>query len=86
MPEWSVNLRNLYWLLRHKRGWDAAGVRRLYRAIRAEKQRLHKKNIDKEEIRLLCRYLSNMRNKHAETAWKRYSAQLRLPLHDAESI
>lgn len=78
IPDWSANLRNHYWQLRYGRGWDAAKVRRQYRRIFAEKQRLILMGIDEEEIRLLCRHLANLHNKHAERRWKAYVSQLRL--------
>jgi hypothetical protein len=76
-PDWSAPLRGYYWQLRHVRKWNAAAVRRHYRRIFAEKQRLREKKIDPEEIRLLCRHLANPAKIHAETAWKAYTAQLR---------
>ncbi len=79
-PEWAADLRQHYWHLRHARGWDGARVRKQYRRIFAEKQRLLEKKIDPEELRLICRHLANPANKQAETRWKAYAAQLRLPL------
>lgn len=79
LPEWSDNLRGYYWHLRQARQWDKAKVRRQYRLIFAEKQRLIEKKIDPEEIRLLCRHLANPSKIQAERAWKAYAAQLRLP-------
>lgn len=78
LPEWSNNLRGFYWHLRYARGWDAARVRKQYRRIFAEKQRLIEKKIDPEEIRLLCRHLAAPDKKHAEMRYKAYLAQLRL--------
>lgn len=80
LPEWSSNLRGFYWHLRCARGWDSARVRKEYRRIFAEKQRLLAKKIDPEEIRLICRHFANPSNKHAESAWKAYVAQRRLQL------
>ena len=78
MPEWSGTLRNLYWFLRARRIWDTAMRRRYYRKINIEKKRLFLLGVDQEEIRLLCRYLANTRNKHAEMRFLAYRAQGRL--------
>lgn len=67
-------------MLRYKRVWDSAARRRYYRKIAAEKKRLQAAGVDQEEVRLLCRYLANLRNKNAELRWKAYVLQLRLPL------
>lgn len=80
LPDWSEKLRAHYWHLRCARGWDSARVRKEYRRISAEKKRLLEKKIDPEEIRLICRHFANPANKAAETRWKAYAAQLRLPL------
>ena len=80
LPPWSADLRNLYWMLRYKRAWDSAARRRYYRKIAAEKKRLHSAGVDQEEVRLLCRYLANLKNKNAELRWRAYVQQLRLPL------
>jgi hypothetical protein len=52
--------------------------RRYYRKINIEKKRLFLLGVDQEEIRLLCRYLANTRNKHAEMRFLAYRAQGRL--------
>ena len=80
LPDWSGNLRNLYWFLRYRRAFDTAARMRYYRKIAAEKKRLHEEGVDVEEVRLLCRALSNPKNKAAEMRWRSYSAQLKLPL------
>lgn len=80
LPDWSENLRNCYWNLRYAKGRNMARVRKEYRRIFAEKQRLIAMGIDEEEIRLLCRYLANLHDRHAESRWKAYAGQLRLPL------
>ena len=80
LPPWSSNLRNFYWFLRYKRVWDSAARRRYYRRIAAEKKRLQETGVDREEVRLLCRYLANLKNHNAELRWKAYAAQLKLPL------
>jgi len=79
MPPWSGELRNLYWMLRYKRVWDAASRRRYYRKIEKEKRRLIEEvGADREEVRLLCRYLANLKNQNAELRWKSYVAQMQL--------
>lgn len=65
-------------MLRYKRAWDSAARRRYYRKIEAEKKRLHEAGVDSEEVRLLCRYLANLKNKNAEMRWKAYSMQMKL--------
>ena len=80
LPDWSGNLRNLYWHLRYRRAFDTAARMRYYRKIQAEKKRLHGEGVDQEEVRLLCRALSNPKNKAAEMRWQSYAKQLKLPL------
>lgn len=80
IPSYASQLSNHYWMLRYKRGRSAAARRRYYRYIKAEKIKLFSMGFDKEEIRLLCRYLSNPSNIHAEQAFLAYSAQYRLDL------
>lgn len=81
MPPWSGKLRNTYWLLRYNRAFNRTARRRYYRVIEAEKKRLHEiEGVDKEEIRLLCRYLSNLKNKNAEMRYLAYARQLKLDL------
>lgn len=77
-PDWSGNLRNLYWFLRYRRKYDTAARMRYYRKIQAEKKRLHEAGVDQEELRLLCRYLANTKNKNAESRWKAHAMQLKL--------
>lgn len=79
MPPWSGNLRNLYWMLRYNRSWNGAARRRYYRKIEKEKRQLVEAGVDQEEVRLLCRYLANLKNRNAEMRWKSYAAQMRLP-------
>lgn len=80
LPHYAGTLANLYYRLRARRAYDLALRRRLYRYIFAEKKRLFLEGVDEEEIRLLCRYLANPANKHAEIAFLRHHAQLRLPI------
>jgi len=80
MPPWSGTLRNLYWFLRYQRVFQRSARRRYYRKIALEKKRLQEiEGVDQEEIRLLCRYLSNLKNKAAEQRYLAYSKQLKLP-------
>jgi len=78
MPPWSVKLRNLYYIRRTQRAFDQAGRRKIYRKIAQEKRQLLEAGVDQEEVRLLCRYLSNTANRHAEMRWRSYAAQLKL--------
>ena len=77
MPPWSTTLCNLYWKKRNLRAWDQAGRRSIYRQIEKEKRQLVEAGVDQEEIRLLCRHLANMQDRHAETRWRAYAAQLK---------
>lgn len=61
-PDEFRQLAPLYWKLRAIRSFDQAGRRRLYRAIRAERDRLEAAGIDSEWIRLYCRYMSSSAN------------------------
>jgi hypothetical protein len=79
LPAYASTLCNLYWQLRARRSFDLAKRRRFYRYISDEKKRLFLEGVEKEEIRLLCRYLANPTNKHAELAFSAYAAQMRLP-------
>lgn len=65
LPPMFSELRNLYWWLRLVRGWDLAAQRRYYRKIEGEKKRLLCAGVQEEEIRLVCRYLSNPLNMRA---------------------
>lgn len=58
-PEAFGTLRSLYWRLRSARRFDGALHRKLYRGIRAERDRLALEGWSSEHLRLYCRYLSN---------------------------
>lgn len=73
-PEWSQTIRNYYWHLRFARGFNGARIRKQYRLIEKEKKRLHEAGVDRELVRLLCRHMVNLQNKHAEQRW--WSAHL----------
>lgn len=79
LPDWSGNLRNLYWFLRYRRAFDTASRRKYYRRIEAEKKRLIDSGVDPEAVRLCCRYLSNLKNSNAERRFYAYCSQLKLP-------
>lgn len=74
MPPWSATLCNLYWRLRYRRDWQLALRRRYYRKIFDEKKRLIESGVDAEELRLLCRHLANLSNKHAQRRYLAYIA------------
>ena len=53
-------------MLRYHRDRSQAARRLYYRRILDEKKRLFLQGVDKKEVLLLCRHLSNPRNIHAE--------------------
>ncbi|MCP5244429.1 MAG: hypothetical protein H6937_00050 [Burkholderiales bacterium] len=59
-------LYNHYWFIRYAR--NSSAKRRYYRYVEKEKKRLLVAGIDPEELRLLCRHLDNLRNRHAGNA------------------
>lgn len=63
-------LRNIYWFIRYAR--HASAKRRYYRHAAKEKKRLLAAGVDPEELRLLCRALSNRLNHHAEKRLENY--------------
>jgi hypothetical protein len=63
-------LMNLYWYIRVMR--NRSLKRRYYRYVAVEKKRLIESGVDKEELRLLCRSLSNRWNVHAERRLEAY--------------
>ena len=80
MPDWSSRLANLYYFLRCYGHRNQARRRKLYRQIAIEKKSLLEAGVDSEEVRLLCRHLANLSNRHASRRLIGYSAQLRLEL------
>lgn len=80
IPPYSKQLANLYWMLRHHGQRDQTVKRKYYRLIQAEKNRLFLAGCEKKEVLLLCRYLADPTNKHAESAFLRHCAQFRLDL------
>ena len=63
-------LNNLYWHIRYTR--NKSVKRKYYRYVLKEKKRLIESGVDAEEVRLLCRALSNRLNSHAERRLERY--------------
>lgn len=71
-------MANLYWHKRYCRTHDHAGRRRAWRKIAAEKKRLLNEGVDYLELHLVCRHLTNPRNRNAEERLKAYRGQGRL--------
>jgi hypothetical protein len=88
MPVWGQKLRNLYWFLRYHRKWNEAKRRLYYRRIADEKKRLIETGVDAELVRLYCRHLADMKNRHAEARYLFYARQGKLfePINDASNI
>lgn len=66
-------IRALYWQLRYLRPTEDARRRRLYRAIRDEREKFDGTAFDGELLRLFCRYLANPGSSEAE---RRYLMRL----------
>ena len=64
-------LTNLYWFIRYY-SRNKTKKRKYYRYAAKEKQRLIESGVDKEEVRLVCRMLSNRRNIYAEKRLEAY--------------
>jgi hypothetical protein len=73
-PAWTTTIRQHYWHLRYARSFDSARIRKEYRRIEAEKNRLLAAGIDAEGIRLLCRHMVNLENKNATRRWEDWCA------------
>jgi hypothetical protein len=69
------DLRNLYWHLRMVRAHDSAGRRRRYRQIQDEKKRLLEVGVSQIKIHLICRVLTNPKNKAARERLAAYLCQ-----------
>ena len=65
-----AKLYNFYWQIRYTR--NKSTKRKYYRYAADEKKRLIASGVDVEEIRLLCRHLSNLKNERAENRLKAY--------------
>ena len=75
-------LTNLYWFIRYTR--IKSVKRKYYRRVTKEKKRLIQSGVDKEELRLLCRYLSNLKNERAGDRLEAYRRTLKaLPISGA---
>lgn len=61
LPDWSANLRHLYWVIRVE-GRIEAKRRKYYRKVEKEKLRLAELGIDQIKIAAVCRYLCNFKN------------------------
>lgn len=61
LPEWSDNLRNLYWHIRAQGRNDAMRMK-YYRKVQKEKLRLAEMGVSQVKIAAVCRYLSNFKN------------------------
>lgn len=61
LPEWSENLRHLYWVIRVE-GRIEAKRRRYYRKVEKEKLRLAEAGVSQIKIAAVCRYLCGFRN------------------------
>lgn len=68
-------LNNLYWFIRYTRSKSVK--RKYYRLVTKEKKRLLEAGVDKEELRLLCRHLSNLKNEQAENRLEAYRKTLK---------
>jgi hypothetical protein len=68
-------LNNYYWQIRYTR--IKAVRRKYYRYIAKEEKRLIDSGVDAEELRLLCRHLSNLRNEQAEIRLEAYRKTLK---------
>jgi len=69
-------LNNLYWQIRYTR--IRSVKRKYYRYVAKEKKRLIESGVDEEELRLLCRYLSNLRNERAGDRLEAYRKTLKI--------
>ncbi|MDP1689320.1 MAG: hypothetical protein Q8L47_04300 [bacterium] len=76
-PDWTQSIRNLYWYLRQFRSFDSVKIRKHYRRIALEKKRLQSEGVDAKLVRLLCRHMVNLKNKHAaERFWNAHLQKL----------
>lgn len=80
-PDWSLLIRNLYWYLRQFRSFDSVKIRKQYRRIANEKNRLQGEDVDADLIRLLCRHMVSLKNKAAaEQFWNAHLQSLQKSL------
>lgn len=78
LPTWSHSLANLYYRKRYCRQHDHACRRKAWRKIAVEKKRLLSEGVVYIELHLVCRVLTNPRNRNAEDRLRTYRAQGRL--------
>ena len=78
LPSWSHLLANLYYLKRYCRQHDNACRRKAWRKIAVEKKRLLAGGVPYIELHLVCRVLTNPRNRNAAERLQNYYAQGRL--------
>ena len=64
-------LYNLYWRIRYY-ARNKSAKRKYYRYVAVEKKRLVDSGVHVEEVRLLCRHLSNLKNGYAERSLQAY--------------
>lgn len=79
LPEWSGQLRTLYWKIREHRGFQRPSKKTWYRRVQAEKVRLLGLGVPQIEIHLVCRILAcdrfqQVRQWNAERRYVRYMA------------
>jgi hypothetical protein len=61
LPDWSENLRHLYWVIRVE-GRIEAKRRRYYRKVEKEKLRLAELGVSQIKIAAVCRYLCSFKS------------------------
>lgn len=71
-PDWSTQLRQLYWWLRYLRPMDRAERTAQYRKIKIERLRLLRAGSNPEQIRLLCRLLKDPSKVDRHDAYERF--------------
>jgi hypothetical protein len=76
LPDWSVDLRHLYWFLRDVRAFDSAARRKYYRRIEQERGRLVSSGVNAELLRLVCRWLADPLDRSREALVVRFDARL----------
>lgn len=60
LPDWSENLRHIYWSIRNECRMEAKR-RKFYRKAEKEKLRLAELGVSQIKIAAVCRYLSNFK-------------------------
>lgn len=74
----GTTLPNIYWRIRNARGIERKRIRTYYRQAEAEKKRLIDSGVNRELVRLFCRYLANPQNRFARAAFDNFSKQQNL--------